>query len=518
MFWSSFLKQSGLIFSGIKAERAGRISTGNQSMAGFDETFRIGMQRFGHGARPESRASLGKDIKAAVLAEIDPARIRLSRPDLPSTARGIQLVAEADERRREARAAAARQTAAAPPAPDNPMMAAPPPAGDKPAAEAPKTPPPPLDPAETRLREVIPAEARARIEQAMAAGIGFGERWVDFWSNHFCVALRRGQILQGIVGAYEREVIRAHAFGTFSDMLLAAEMHPAMLHFLDQRQSIGPASPAGQRQKKGLNENLAREIMELHTLGVGGGYTQTDVTTFAKVLTGWSISGNEENLDGYGGFFFAPNRHEPGPQVILGKTYAQEGKEQGIAVLRDLAAHPSTAKFVARKIARHFVADNPPAALVEKLQQDFRKTGGNLASLARTLVSAAEAWALPQTKLRTPYDFVLASLRATGEKPDKVPQLLNALNLMGQQLWNPPGPNGYPDDEAGLIAPKAIKTRLEFSVQIARQIAGRIDPRELADQLYGTALGPETRQAIARAETRPQGMSILLMSPEFQWR
>lgn len=475
------------------------------------------MQRFGHGARPESRGRLGKDLRAVLLAEIDPAKVTISHPDLPSTARGIQLVAEVEERRREARATARTNAntsvsngpMAIPSAnmPENPAMVPPP-----------RTPVLPPDPGDIRLRDLLHAEARARIEQGIAAEAGFGERWVDFWSNHFCVALRRGQILQGVIGAYEREAIRAHAFGKFSDMLLAVEMHPAMLHYLDQRQSIGPASPAGVRQKKGLNENLAREIMELHTLGVGGGYLQADVTSFAKVLTGWSISNNEENLDGYGGFFFAPNRHEPGPQVILGKTYAQEGKEQGLAVLRDLAAHPSTAKFVARKVARHFVADNPPPVLVEKLQQDFRKTGGDLASLARTLVTAGEAWGAPQTKLRRPYEFLMAALRATGEKPEKVPQLLNALNLMGQQLWNPPGPNGHPDSEAELIAPKAIKTRLEFSLQAARQIAGRIDPRELADQLYGAALGPETKQAIARAETRPQGMAILLMSPEFQRR
>lgn len=488
-------------------------------MASSDDTIRIAMQRFGHGAKPESRAHLGKDLRGVLLADVDPAKVRITQSDLPSTARGIQLVAEVEERRREARAAA-RTNANTPPSSPNSPMAAPPATMVENSASPvpPRTPVLPPDPGDVRLRDVMLAEAKARIELGIAAETGFGERWVDFWSNHFCVALRRGQILQGVIGAYEREAIRAHAFGKFSDMLLAVEMHPAMLHYLDQRQSIGPASPAGVRQKKGLNENLAREIMELHTLGVGGGYTQADVTNFAKVLTGWSISNNEENLDGYGGFFFAPNRHEPGPQIILGKTYTQEGKDQGLAVLRDLAGHPSTAKFVARKLARHFVADNPPPALVEKLQQDFRKTGGDLASLARTLVTAGEAWTVPQTKLRTPYEFVMAALRATGEKPEKVPQILNALNLMGQQLWNPPGPNGHPDHEAELIAPKAIKTRLEFSLQAARLIGSRIDPRELADQLYGAALGPETKQAIARAETRPQGMAILLMSPEFQRR
>lgn len=495
-------------------------------MAASDGQARVALQRFGLGAKPGGYAL--RDPRDAVLAEIDPAKARFSRDELPDTARGIQIVAEIEERRRQMRAAA-RQTAQATPAAQPPAMMAG--NGDMQAAatQAPamqpgdqtKTPPAVAsapDPDGIRIRDLMLAEAKARIEQGIAADIGFAERWVAFWSNHFCVALRRGQIMRGVIGPYERECIRAHAFGTFREMLVAVETHPAMVHYLDQRQSIGPASPAGQRQKKGLNENLAREILELHTLGVGGGYSQGDVTSFAKILTGWSISNNEENLDGYGGFIFAPNRHEPGAQTVLGKSYAQPGKEQGLAVLEDIARHPSTARFIARKLARHFVADNPPSVLVARLEQDFRKTGGDLASLARALVTSEEAWKAPQAKLRTPYEFLIATLRATGEKPDRVPQLLNALNLMGQQLWNPPGPNGHPDDEASLIAPKAIKTRLEFAMQVGRQVGGRIDPRELADQLYGSGLGAETRQAVARAEARPQGIAILLMSPEFQRR
>lgn len=487
-------------------------------MAGSDVTFRIALQRFGLGARPETHGRIAGDPRGAILAEISAPKAVIPQGDLPSTARGIQIVAEIEEKRREMRAAA-RQVAQAPVPPGNAggeMLA--PPAGDAMGKPAPSATAPPPDPDGMRIRDVTQAEAKARIEHGIAAETGFAERWVAFWSNHFCVALRRGQIMQGVAGAYEREAIRPHAFGRFTDMLAAAETHPAMLHYLDQRQSIGPGSPAGQRRKRGLNENLAREILELHTLGVGGGYTQGDVTSFAKILTGWSITNLEENLDGYGGFFFAPNRHEPGAQTVLGKSYAQPDKAQGLAVLQDLARHPAAAKFIALKLARHFVSDAPPPALVARLEQDFRRTEGDLASLARVLVKADEAWSTPPAKLRTPCEFLLATLRATGEKPERMPQLLNALNLMGQPLWNPAGPNGHPDDTVSLLAPKAIKTRLEFAAQAARQVAGRLDPRALAEALYGAALGAETRQAIARAETRPQGLALLLMSPEFQRR
>lgn len=483
-------------------------------MASKDELSRLAFQRFGLGARDAARSEIEADPRAALLAEIAPRLTLIADETLPKTARAIQIVAEIEEKRRQARAQqrSIAQAAAASPAGAMEPVA---PSGQTIAAPASPSPP---DPDELRLNDYFFAEMRARIEHGLAQRLGFAERWVMFWSNHFCVATRRGTIMRGTVGAYEREAIRPHVFGRFVDLLVAVETHPSMLHYLDQRQSIGPNSPAGQRQKKGLNENLAREILELHTLGVGGGYSQSDVTAFARILTGWSVTGFEENIDGYGGFQFAPNRHEPGVHQVLGKAYPQEGKEKGLAVLRDLAMHPSTAKFLATKLAKHFVADQPPPALVARLADEFRRTGGDLAAVARTLVTAKEAWDAPLRKLRTPYEFVLATLRATGEKPERPQQINNALNLMGQPLWNPPGPNGHPDDEASIAAPKAIKTRLDLSLQFARNAAARHDPRALAEALYGEALSPETRQAIARAETRPQGLALLLMSPEFQRR
>ncbi|MCZ8374996.1 MAG: DUF1800 family protein [Beijerinckiaceae bacterium] len=485
-------------------------------MARPEKLFQIGIQRFGLGAGPASRDMLGPDIRAALLDEIRPDRALIRGEGLPTTARGIQIVTQIEDKRRmerEARRQVAQQAASGPATGDG----APGAMATAGMQASPSASPPP-DPEAVRLRDLLHLDLKARIDQGLAAPAGFAERWVMFWSNHFCIALRRGQLMQGVAGPYEREAIRPHVFGRFADLLVAVEAHPAMLHYLDQRQSIGPNSPAGQRRQRGLNENLAREILELHTLGVGGGYSQADVTAFARALTGWSITGFEENIDGYGAFVFAPNRHEPGPQQVLGRSYGQEGKEKGLAILRDLARHPSTARFLATKIARHFVADSPPPALVGALEAEFLKSDGDLAALARVLLTHPDSTRVPPGKIRTPYEFLMASLRATGAPADRIPALANALNLMGQPLWNPPGPNGFPDDEPALVAPKAIKTRLEFSMQFARPLGGRIDPRDLAEALLGESLSVETRQAIARAETRQQGLALLLMAPEFQRR
>jgi uncharacterized protein (DUF1800 family) len=462
----------------------------------------VALQRFGLGGLAGSRAAIASDPRGACFAEIGPDKAVIPKADLPDTPRAIQMLTQLEDRQREMRQRA-REVAQGKANPTEAMQA--------PVVAMP-------DPDEVRLQDVFAAEVKARFAFGVAQPVGFAERWAQFWSNHFCVAMRRGSILRTSAAPYEREAIRPHVFGRFETLLIAVETHPAMLHYLDQRQSIGPNSPAGLRQKKGLNENLAREILELHTLGVGGGYAQADVTSFARILTGWSITGREENIDGFGGFHFAANRHEPGPHNVMGKTYAEPGKERGLAVLRDLARHPATATFLATKIAKHFVADQPPAALVAKLAESFRKSDGDLAAVARTLLMAPEAWNAPPTKLRTPSQFLLASFRALGWMPERPQQIANFLNLMGQPLWNPPGPNGHPDDEASLVAPKAIKTRMDIALQIARPVAARLDPRDFAVELYGESLSPQTKQAIGRAENRAFGLALLLLSPEFQRR
>ena len=345
---------------------------------------------------------------------------------------------------------------------------------------------------------------------------GFLERLVWFWSNHFCVSADKGPV-RSLCGAYEREAIRPHVLGKFSDMLLAVETHPAMLLYLDNARSIGPDSFAGVRRGKGLNENLAREIMELHTLGVRSGYTQTDVTNFAKVITGWSLVPPRLDPVRGGEFMFNERLHEPGAQTVLGKSYPEEGFEQGRAVLADLARHPATAKHIATKFARHFIADEPPPSLVDKLSRSFLATGGDLREVTKTLVTAPESWSAPRTKLKTPGEWIMASMRASGLPMQDVRKVIGAQNLLGEPLWRPPAPKGFSDDSATWL--DGMAERLDVANQVGR-IVGNYgqEPDAMIDATLGSLASRDTREAVGRAESRPQALALLLMAPEFQRR
>ena len=359
---------------------------------------------------------------------------------------------------------------------------------------------------------------KARVDLALSAETGLSERLVMFWSNHFCIGATKSNMCRIMAGAYEREAIRPHVFGRFEDMLIAAESHPAMLDFLDNRQSIGPNSPAGRRRGRGLNENLAREIMELHTLGVSGGYAQADVTNLARIITGWTVVGREGVLGFPGSFAFNAGLHEPGTTPLLGRSYDQPGRAQGVAALTDLARHPATAQFIATKLARHFAADAPPRALVDKLAGVFRQSGGDLPSVYRALVEDDAVWQAPATKIRSPQEFLLASYRALGRKPD-FGQIIGPVGVMGQPFWQLSGPNGYADGNAAWASAEGLKTRIDVAAGWGRQAAGSVaDPRVLAEDMLGPLLSPETKQAVARAESKPQAIALLLMSPEFQRR
>jgi uncharacterized protein (DUF1800 family) len=377
-----------------------------------------------------------------------------------------------------------------------------------------KPPPQPLN----VIQKTFRAEALARLQRAMISDCGFTERLVVFWSNHFCISANKGELARIWAGSFEREAIRPHVLGRFSDMLKAVEQHPAMLFFLDNQQSLGPDSRAGQNRKRGLNENLAREIMELHTLGVGGGYSQDDVTSLARIITGWTFAGRQGQLGTPGTFVFNANAHEPGAQLLLGKTYENNGVAQGEAALEDIARHPSTAKFIATKFARHFVADDPPPVLVARLQEVFRRSDGDLKALAAALVDSDEAWQAPQTKMRSPYEFLVATGRLLSQIPDDPSRYLGGLNLLGQPLWTPAGPNGFPDTNAAWAAPEGMKLRLDISAQVASRLADTVDPRDLLQLAAADAASPETRRTVERAESRQQALALLLMSPEFQRR
>jgi uncharacterized protein (DUF1800 family) len=258
--------------------------------------------------------------------------------------------------------------------------------------------------------------------------------------------------------------------------------------------------------------------MELHTLGVGSGYTQEDVTSLARIITGWSFAGRQGQVGAPGSFIFNANAHQPGAQTLLGKVYEANGLAQGEAALADIARQPATAKFIATKFVRHFIADDPPPALVARLETVFKTTDGDLKAMTLALVDADEAWSAPLSKIRNPYEFLVASGRLLARVPDDPGFYLGSLNTLGQPLWTPAGPNGFPDTVAAWAAPEGMKLRLDISAQLASRIGNNLDPRELLDLVAADAASAETRRTIERAESRQQALALLLMSPEFQRR
>jgi uncharacterized protein (DUF1800 family) len=521
-------------------------------MARDSQAALVALNRFGFGARGGASGDFinaASDPRGFVKAELSrPNGALLELPGLASTPTLAKAVFDYQFEIQQARDAAARSTSTESPPPPadtrpqqrrglslnniamemapkepamqpaeagKPVVVAPPAETMQPNAkqEAKPAPQPP-----NVIQKTFRTEALARIQRAVIADCGFVERLVAFWSNHFCISASKGGLARMWAGSFEREAIRPFVFGRFADMLKAVEQHPAMLFFLDNQQSLGPDSRAGINRNRGLNENLAREIMELHTLGVDGGYTQEDVTSLARVITGWTYAGRQGALGTPGTFVFNANAHQPGPQRVLGKIYEPNGVAQGEAVLADLARHPSTAKFVATKFVRHFVADDPPPALVAKLQDVFTKTDGDLKAMTLALVDSEEAWKAPLTKVRSPYEFLIATGRLLARIPEDPGRYLGGLSTLGQPLWSPAGPNGFPDSNAAWAAPEGMKLRLDISAQIASRLADSIDPRDLLEMVAADAASPETRRAIERAESRQQALALLFMSPEFQRR
>jgi uncharacterized protein (DUF1800 family) len=456
----------------------------------------LALHRFGFGPRGDTIAKLAADPRGALLAELDrPGAALINDANLLDTGEAARAVFDFRQERKAVRFA---QRA------DQEMAT-----NANTAAAASGQPPKAPTPGPGLPQQIFLAEAKARYDRALDAETGFVERLVWFWSNHFCVSADK---VRPFAGAFEREAIRPHMLGHFSDMLLAVESHPAMLAYLDNQRSIGPDSIAGQNQHRGLNENLAREIMELHTLGVRTGYTQADVTSFAKVITGWTIFPPRDRETG-GEFSFNARMHQPGPQTVAGHTYSATGFDQGAAVLLALARNPATAQHIATKFARHFIADDPPPHLVEALRATFVKTDGNLRDLARTLLLSPEAWIAPRTKLKRPGEWLMAAARATGVRSPDVRPLINAGNMLGEPLWRPPAPKGFDDVNAAWM--DGLAQRLDLANAIARRVTPTTDPKQLVDVAIGPLASAETRQAVARAESRPEAIAMLLMSPEF---
>lgn len=372
------------------------------------------------------------------------------------------------------------------------------------------------------LRDSYVNAVSGRMEVAGSTATPFLERMVAFWSNHFAVSVDKAAVI-GLAGAFENEAIRPHVMGRFADMLFAVEQHPAMLLFLDQAQSIGPNSTIADLAHRrnaprtpGLNENLAREIMELHTLGVRSGYSQADVTELARALTGYTIAGLgrlARLLPGVSGrSVFVPQLHEPGSRMVMGKRYTQDGEKQPAAILADLAAHPATAKHIATKLARHFAADEPPPALVERLERAFLNSGGDLPTLYQVLIESPEPWNAQTAKFRPPWDWLVALRRASGVPYPAQPTVF-ALNQLGQPTWKPGSPAGWDDVSASWAAPDALLRRVEFAQRLGQKLA-TIDARKLGPQLFPDSLSEATGQSVARAESPAQALALLFVSPE----
>jgi uncharacterized protein (DUF1800 family) len=471
-----------------------------------DESLRqaaVALHRFGLGPRAGSIAALASDPRGAVLAEID-------RPDAGQIREYMMSSTQASRaafnfrQERQAKLIAARARAENGGMADSAMAS-----GTQSAdVRAVKLPPPAIN----VQQEIFFGEAKVRLDAAFKAEIGFAERLVWFWSNHFCVS---ADVVPNMAGGFEREAIRPHVLGKFADMLLAVETHPAMLVYLNNSRSIGPDSIAGLVTKRGLNENLAREILELHTLGVRTGYSQDDVTRFAKVITGWTILPVATNPEHGAEFVFNPRMHEPGVQKVVDKEYANGGFEQGKAVLADLARHPATARHIATKLARHFSTDDPPAALVERLEKQFLETGGDLKELAKTLIASPECWSGSLTKLKRPSEWLIASARLLGVEPPTRPSV-RAQALLGEPLWRPPAPKGFSDEQGAWI--DGVAERIDVANRIGQQVGADIDPHAIIDTALGPLASRETRQAVARAESRQQALALALMSPGFQRR
>jgi uncharacterized protein (DUF1800 family) len=353
------------------------------------------------------------------------------------------------------------------------------------------------------------AERAAWVRHLLMSAEGFRDRITSVWLNHFTVAERAGFGVQTAMAPFLREAIRANQNGRFVDLLLAVERAPAMIQYLDQNASIGPNSAFGRRSGRGLNENLAREILELHTLTPAGGYSQADVTEFARLMSGWTIERRREPV----GLVFRPGNHEPGEKTVLGNRYA-EGPDAYERVLRWLAAHPATLRHVATRLVRHFVADVPPPAAVQRIERVLRDTEGDLGATYRALLRLPEAW-IPLGKLRTPQEYVLAMHRAGGAgDPNPV---VGAMTALGQPMWNAPQPNGWPDVAAGWMGPEPAMQRLDLAFEMAGRFA-RQDPQALVQVALGPIARAETRGAMARAGSARDAIALMFASPEMQRR
>lgn len=358
------------------------------------------------------------------------------------------------------------------------------------------------------------------LARAAHGGGDLRERLVLFWANHF-TAIGRTPRFRATVPAYLDDAIRPNLGGDFATLLRAAILHPVMLQYLDQARSAGPASRMGQQPGRGLNENLARELLELHTLGADGAYGQEDVEGLARLLTGLGF-------DLTRGFRFRPGMAEPGRITVLGRSYGGRRPQlEDIEVaLDDLARHPDTARHIARKLAVHFIADDPDPGLVAHVAAAFRDSGGALRPVYAALMEHPAAWAQAPAKIKPPFDFMASALRALGLAPERLvprPALIvqhftAPLRQMGQPFQQPPSPAGWPEAGDQWISPPGLAARIGWALTSPGELGELPDPRSLVETALAEAAGPDLRFAAAAAETRTEGVGLVLASPAFNRR
>lgn len=457
----------------------------------------IAANRFGLGARPGELARIGDDPRGWLNAQIaGPRATPEAIARLASSQQAFKIFSDFIQEKRELKQ-------------ENPAK-----------TDAKQQ----LSPARKAIRDTYLSQVAARYQVATDSEESFRERLLQFWTNHFAVSIDKFAV-STLAGPMENEAIRPNLHRHFYDLLIAAESHPAMILFLDNQASIGANSRLAElarrrgrnKRKLDINENLAREILELHTLGVNGGYTQQDVTTFARVLTGWSVGGGKGRLRSGdpGTFVFRDMMHEPGAQTILGKRYGEDGLNQPLAVFKDLSTHPSTAHFIASKLVRHFVADDPPQAAVERVARVFRDSDGYLPAVHRAVVNCVEAWAQVESKFKTPNDYVISTFRAFDRLPPQPQRIFASFEMLGQRPYTPGSPAGWPDTASQWDGPDALMKRIEWANQVAQREGSRFVPLEMAQQSLGAALGEHTQLAINNAADAVQGTTLWLVSPEF---
>lgn len=395
---------------------------------------------------------------------------------------------------------------------------------------------------------IAAAEGHATLMERVTTDRPFVERLVAFWSNHLCISVGAKVLVAPLAGSYEREAIRPHVLGRFEDMLLASAKHPAMLVYLDNFQSIGPTSRGAKvagrgRGQRGLNENYARELLELHTLGVDGGYTQQDVQELATILTGWTVGGigrvpaqqmtplrsrrpldqargraAQADTDGRIGFAFQELLHEPGSKTVLGARYGEAGVEEGERVILALARHPSTARFLATKLVTHFVSDEPSAPAIDRIARVFRDTGGDLRAVSAALIDLPDAWSEEARKFRTPQDWLVAVLRGFNSQ-DVSETTMPVLRQLRHPLWSPQAPKGFGDKTQEWADPDSLLNRAELARTIARRLrTQRIDPRVLLDVVDVPSGDPLHTLLADNTIAADERIALALAGPAFQWR